>query len=705
MIKFKFISCLSLFFFPMIFLAQNKLINENSLYLRQHATNPINWNPWNNKALIQAKNEQKLIIVSVGYSSCHWCHIMEEETFQDNEVAFLMNKYFVSIKVDREERPDIDAHYMKALKTITGKAGWPMNIVALPDGRTIWAGTYVDKTQWLSTLKQLSLFYEKRKSDLNDHANKIEQGISQSLVLKSDVIDSVYSKDYVEDIINKFNQGMDMQYGGFGKKEKFMSPIILESLLRYAVQVNSSELKYFLKKTLNKIIFGGVNDQIGGGFHRYSVDRRWKVPHFEKMLYDNAQMLSLFSQFYRVFKDDLYKDESYKILRFLNREMKDSSQLFYSSIAADNFNVKGLKKEGDFYTWSREELKSILKNDFIWFSDYYSLYDNEIWEDNKFILFRQTNDSIFANKYNWSRNNFKTLRSEVNEKLYLFRQKKSAPIVDQKIIFSWNALAVKGMIDAYKSFGDIVFLEQAGQTLNLLLSDTFYKEKRISHTKNTTESLLLAEDYVFLIDALISYYEVTANESKLILAKDLADFTLKTFTSENGVHLKFSSEKKESITKFLVQYDDNFLPSTNSKMAENLFKLNHFFGYSEYKERAKKMTSLVKSKLYKQPLKHANWMHSVYNFTFPFYEIAVTGPSAIEKMNLLLPFYLPDSVISTSASTSDLYLLKGRYDPINTFYYVCVDNFCKIPVQTINDFFTLLQAKPVNMIYNEKLFQ
>lgn len=698
MFRFKFLFHF-LFFLPIFLLAQNKLINEESLYLKQHATNPINWNPWSNELLSQAKNEEKLIVISVGYSSCHWCHVMEEETFQDNEVALLMNTSFISIKVDREERPDIDAHYMKALKTITGNAGWPMNIVALPDGRPIWAGTYVDKAQWISTLQQLNTFYKKRQLDLIEHADKIELGIVQSMLKPLNTMDNIFSKDSLKGIISKINQKMDLQYGGFGSDEKFMSPIILEFLLRYAVQVDSPELKNFLKKSLYNITLGGVNDQIGGGFHRYSVDRKWKIPHFEKMLYDNVQMLSLYAQFYQVFKDEQYKEEAYKIMRFLNREMKDPSHLFYSSIAADNLDLNGVNKEGEFYTWSLKEIKSELNEDFEWFSDYYSLSNDEIWEGNRYILYRQTSDSVFAKKYNWSNQYLKETRLKVNDKLYLFRQNKPSPVVDKKFIFSWNALAVRGFIDAYKSFDDEFFIEQAGKTLNALLSDNFYKKKRILHIKNTSETLLLLEDYAVLIDALISFYEVTADERKLTLAKELTDFVLDTFTSENGVYFKFAEDKKTSIAGSMIQYEDNFLPSANSMMAENLFKLNHFFGFDKYKERAKKMTSIVQSRVLEYPLKYTNWMQSIYNFTYPFYEIAITGPLAIEKLNLLLPFYLPDSVISCSDKKSDLYLLKDRYDAESTYYFVCVDNFCKIPVQTVDELFSLLEVRPENMLY------
>ena len=692
-------------FSSILLFAQNKLADQGSLYLQQHANNPIHWNPWGEEALERAKIEQKLIIVSVGYSSCHWCHVMEEETFQDNDVAIQMNSNFISIKVDREERPDIDAHFMKALKTISGNVGWPMNIITLPDGSPIWAGTYVDKTQWISILKQLQSFYKTRPSDLKDHAKKIEQGISKTLITPDFVKESSFSNESIANIVSEISQKMDMKHGGFGVGEKFMSPIVLQSLLRYAVEFDIKEIKEFLKKSLQNISYGGVNDQIGGGFHRYSTDRKWKIPHYEKMLYDNVQMLSLYANFYQVFKDEFYKEEAYMILSFLNREMKDPSLLLYSSIAADSQDINGFINEGDFYTWSLQELNKALGKNFSWFSDYYNISNDEILDSNRFIPFKQTNDSIFANKYNWSEDYFKKQKRIVNDKLYRLRENRPAPVVDKKIIFSWNAIAIRGLLDSYKSFEDSVFLEQADQMLNVLISENLYKNKRIKHTVNTSESLLLLEDYVFLIDALIGYYEVTADESKLFLAKELTDFTLNTFSSEAGVYLKFSKDNNQSITSSMIQLEDNLLPSANSKMAENLFKLNHFFGIPEFKLRAEKMTSLIQPMSFEEPLKHANWLQSIYNFTLPFYEIAITGPLAIDKMNLLLPFYIPNSVISTSASKSDLYLLKDRHDPIETYYYVCENNFCKIPVQSIDELFSLLDTEVEDLIYNSNFFK
>ncbi len=696
---------LIILFTPLIVLPQNKLAKEGSLYLRQHSKNPVYWNPWGEHILNQARDKEKLVIISIGYSSCHWCRVMEEQTFQDTAVAQLMNDNFINIKVDREERPDIDAHYMKVLKTITGRGGWPMNIVALPDGRAIWAGTYIDKNQWISTLKQLNVFYQKKRSELIKYAIQIDEGISRNFIISEPNRNVKFRDVNLEKLLNKMIKKIDSIYGGFGNGEKFMSTIAHESLLRYAVQKRSSGLKNLLRNSLNKISFGGVNDQIGGGFHRYTTDRKWKIPHFEKMLYDNVQMLGLYAKFFQVYKDDLYKQEAYRIIRFLNREMKDSSNLFYSSIAADNQDKTGKNIEGDFYTWSLDELKVFLQEDFDWYSAYYNLSNNQIWGNNRFILFRGTPDSTFAKRYNWSEKHFQEKLKKVNGDLYALRKNKNPPVLDKKIIFSWNALAITELLDAYKSFGDPVFLEQSQLVLKALLSDDYFKNNRISHTKNSSKSILFLEDYAFLIDALISLYEVTTDESQLLLANELMEFTLNNFINEKSNLFNFSINEGELITNKLIKLDDDILPSANSKMAENLFKLYHFFGYSEYKEIAEKMTLITYDNIINEPLKYSSWIQSVINFSLPFYEIAITGPKAEEKLNALFPFYLPNSIMSASSNKTKLYLLKERYDQTESYYYVCLDNFCRAPVETAEQLLSSIDSPSkiyTNTIYFKK---
>ena len=292
---------------------ENKLINEKSLYLKQHAKNPVDWLPWTNEALQLAKKTDKLLLISVGYSSCHWCHVMEEESFEDIEVAKVMNTNFVNIKVDREERPDLDEIYMKALVFMTGSGGWPMNIIALPDGTPIWGGTYVPKSQWIKVLTQVSGFYNTRKKDVLEYAKSVKDGVQKEGLIKSIPRDEVYTEDIQIELAKNAFKYADQVNGGIGSGQKFPLPSMLIFFMRFSNEFDNKQMKEFVKNSLLKMSRGGINDRIDGGFHRYTVDNAWHVPHFEKMLYDNAQLLGVFSNAYKIFKNERFKNEIYNI--------------------------------------------------------------------------------------------------------------------------------------------------------------------------------------------------------------------------------------------------------------------------------------------------------------------------------------------------------------------------------------------------------
>ena len=312
----------------------NNLRNETSPYLLQHVENPVDWNPWDKQYLKQAEKEKKLVVISIGYASCHWCHVMERESFQDSTVAELMNAKFISIKVDREERPDIDQVYMNAIQLITGSGGWPLNVITLPDGRPIWGGTYFTKEQWTSALKQISEMYEEEPEKFISYANRVQEGINSLNIVESNTnnFDNIdldkYSKSLFESI--------DEEFGGFKGAPKFMMPNNLEFLLRYSFQENLEDPKNKILKSLDMMAYGGIFDHVEGGFSRYSTDERWHVPHFEKMLYDNGQLMSLYAAGYKISKNDLYKQTIYKIHEYINSEMKDTSGGYYSSLDADS---------------------------------------------------------------------------------------------------------------------------------------------------------------------------------------------------------------------------------------------------------------------------------------------------------------------------------------------------------------------------------
>ena len=317
----------------------NELHLETSPYLLQHATNPVHWKPWTNKTLETAKGQNKLIIISIGYSACHWCHVMEHETFENQNAAKLMNKNYISIKIDREERPDIDAVYMKAVQLMTGQGGWPMNVICLPDGRPVWGGTYFRTPDWINYLEQIQELFVQQPNKLLDYANQLTQGLQATAIVANNEPISSFDDITLKNLIQKWQNSFDTEFGGMARAPKFMMPTNYQFLLRYAYQNSDEKLLDFVNLTLTKMAYGGLFDTVGGGFSRYSVDTKWHVPHFEKMLYDNAQLVSLYSNAYKLTKNELYKIVVQKTLLFVEKEFLSPENGFYSALDADSLTI------------------------------------------------------------------------------------------------------------------------------------------------------------------------------------------------------------------------------------------------------------------------------------------------------------------------------------------------------------------------------
>ncbi|MBT8360859.1 MAG: thioredoxin domain-containing protein, partial [Deltaproteobacteria bacterium] len=415
----------------------NDLINETSPYLLQHAHNPVNWKPWNDETLEEAKSKNKLLLISIGYASCHWCHVMEHESFEDTLVAQVMNDNFINVKVDREERPDVDQVYMNAVQLMTGSGGWPLNVIALPDGRPVWGGTYFKKEQWTRALEQITKAYVDNPSRLIDYADKLEEGIKGLDVVNLNTDAPDFDINILEDIVETWSQRFDPVYGGTKRPPKFMMPNNLHFLMRMAHQTNDLDLMEHVELTLTKMAYGGVYDQIGGGFSRYSVDKKWHVPHFEKMLYDNAQLVSLYSDASLIFDNYLYEQVVRETLEFVKRELTNTEGAFYSSLDADSNNAEGELKEGAFYVWTKEELMDILGDDYDLFSEYYNINSYGLWENDEYVLIRLENNAHFRRQYDL---NITQLRSKIEgwkSKLLDIRENRDRPRLDDKVLTSW----------------------------------------------------------------------------------------------------------------------------------------------------------------------------------------------------------------------------------------------------------------------------
>ena len=668
---------------------ENKLVNEKSLYLKQHATNPVNWYPWGNQALDSAKNSDKLLLISVGYSSCHWCHVMEEESFTDSDVAKVMNSNFVNIKVDREERPDLDEIYMKALVLMTGSGGWPMNIIALPDGTPIWGGTYVPKTQWIQVLNQVSGFYKTRKSDVLEYANSVREGVKKEALVKPSPRNETYSTELQIELAEKAFKYSDKINGGIGNGQKFPLPSMLNFFLRFSNEYSNQDMKDFVYTTLMKISRGGINDRIDGGFHRYTVDNTWHIPHFEKMLYDNAQLLSIYSNAFKVFKDERFKSELYNIHRFLESKMTGEDNLIYSSISADTNYKDGTKSEGDFYVWEAEELKKILKDDFKWVSEYYNINQTGYWENDRYVFYQTISDKEYCEKQGVNLTQFNKKLNRINSLLKIEREKRVHPIIDSKIIFSWNALTIRGLVDSYKTTKDPVFLNKA-LLINNSLSKKMIDKNIIQHTSSSAAEVLFFEDYSYYIDALIGLYEITFDQKYLQFADELVVFSNEKFKEESGFY-RFSTNQENLFADSLINLQDGVTPSANSVMNFNLFRLGHFNGNKNYLSQSKTMINNVSEVIKERVTDHLLWLNNSHNYSQKFYEIAISGKNALVKANELMEKYLPNTITAASDTETNFYLLKDRYFEDETYIYVCVDNTCKFPVTSVTEALGLMK--------------
>ena len=668
---------------------ENKLANEKSLYLKQHATNPVNWYPWGNQALDSAKNSDKLLLISVGYSSCHWCHVMEEESFTDNDVAQVMNSNFVNIKVDREERPDLDEIYMKALVLMTGSGGWPMNIIALPDGTPIWGGTYVPKTQWIQVLNQVSGFYKTRKPDVLEYANSVREGVKKEALVKPSPRNETYSTELQIELAEKAFKYSDKINGGIGNGQKFPLPSMLNFFLRFSNEYSNQDMKDFVYTTLMKISRGGINDRIDGGFHRYTVDNTWHIPHFEKMLYDNAQLLSIYSNAFKVFKDERFKSELYNIHRFLESKMTGEDNLIYSSISADTNYKDGTKSEGDFYVWEAEELKKILKDDFKWVSEYYNINQTGYWENDRYVFYQTISDKEYCEKQGVNLTQFNKKLNRVNSLLKIEREKRVHPIIDSKIIFSWNALTIRGLVESYKTTKDPVFLNKA-LLINNSLSKKMIDKNIIQHTSSSAAEVLFFEDYSYYIDALIGLYEITFDQKYLQFADELVVFSNEKFKEESGFY-RFSTNQENLFADSLINLQDGVTPSANSVMNFNLFRLGHFNGNKNYLSQSKTMINNVSEVIKERVTDHLLWLNNSHNYSQKFYEIAISGKNALVKANELMEKYLPNTITAASDTETNFYLLKDRYFEDETYIYVCVDNTCKFPVTSVTEALGLMK--------------
>ena len=659
----------------------NNLIKASSPYLLQHAYNPVNWYEWGPEALAKAKVENKLILVSIGYSACHWCHVMERESFENHEVAEVMNQHFICIKVDREERPDIDQIYMYAIQLMTGSGGWPLNCICLPDQRPIYGGTYFRKNDWINILENVAGLWANEPDKAIQYAERLTSGIRDSEKIIPAIAKEEYTQDHLTEIIEPWKRHFDIGYGGYNRAPKFPLPNNWAFLLRYGFLKDDQSVFTAVCHTLEEMSRGGIYDQIGGGFARYSVDDKWHVPHFEKMLYDNAQLVSLYTEAYQCTKFNSFKQTAVETIGWVFNEMTSADGLFYSALDADSEGV-----EGKFYVWDKAEFDQLLGADAKLIGEYYNVSEEGNWEEEQTNILRKTiSDEDMLRKYGID---LEVLVDKVNlakVKLLEVRSKRVRPGLDDKCLTAWNGMMIKALADAAQVLSHKPYYEKAVTAANFILNNLKSEKGGLYRNyKNGKASIIgFLDDYAFFIEALMALYESDFNEKWLEEAKLLADYVITNFTDPDSPMFFYTSAEGEDLIARKHEVMDNVIPASNSAMAQNLKKLGLLFDIENYTEKAAEMLAAVQPKIKTYGSAYSNWAIQLLNEVYGINEIAITGAETDQVKLALSGHYIPNK-ITLGGTKSNLPLLKGKQSN-ETKVYICRNKVCQLPVNTVEE--------------------
>ncbi len=655
----------------------NELHQETSPYLLQHANNPIHWKAWSEATLALAKNQNKLLLVSIGYAACHWCHVMEQESFESEEVAAIQNQYFVNIKVDKEERPDVDATYMKAVQIMTGRGGWPLNVVCLPNGRPIWGGTYFKKEDWLSVLQQLNQLFENDPEKVESYAMQLAEGLQSMHPVVA--LEETFLLPWQE-IIERWQKSFDLEYGGHARAPKFMMPTNLEFFWQFSEKKEAPAVKEQLHRTLARMAWGGLFDVVEGGFARYSVDIRWHVPHFEKMLYDNGQLLSVYTKAFQQNPEFLYQEVVEKIVDFLQNQLSSPEGLFYASLDADSTNENGTLEEGAFYVWKKEELQDLLKHNFEKFTDLYNINEFGYWEHGNYVLIQNQTYLEFAQKWQMTFAELISLKNQWLQILKEARDLRPKPRLDDKVITSWNAMTIIGLLDAYEVFQQPKYWQLAEQAMQFLIQNLYQNHQlyRIYHHGIVkTEAFL--EDYAYMIQALLHYFKSKPELAILTLAKELIDLVLDQFYDAERGFFAFHPQQKNTWNAH-YEIEDNVIPSANAIMANNLRVLGLLYANAYYETLSKQMTQQVLQQV-DYPSAYSHWLQEALHWEQPAKEILIFGPQAAFYFKKFTQTYSLKHQVYFSEKSLPIPFFQRPYTE-QTLFYVCEHGACLQPIET-----------------------
>ena len=671
----------------------NQLQFESSPYLKQHAHNPVDWFPWNQEALAKAKRENKPILISIGYSTCHWCHVMERESFEDRDVADMMNVHFVNIKIDREERPDLDELYTEACKIITRTAAYPMHIFLTPNGKPFYAGTYFPPERsakmmsWFQALQYASYNFRENKTAVEAYADKIlarmrGADISLDNALAKENIDTVFSDEKLETLYENFQKRFDEEDGGFGNATKFPNTIALEFLLNYYFYFKNKEALQQVIFSVNKMLQGGIYDQVGGGLARYTIDKKWKIPHFEKMLYDNALFVQLLAEIYSFKKRTKYKRAIQETLDFIEREMMSPEGAFFAALDAD---TEG--EEGKFYTWKKSEIEAALGEDAELFCEFFGVEENGNWEGTN-ILFQPYDLFKFAEEKGIDKIKIRNKLLDLKSSLLPIRGKRIRPHRDEKVLLNWNALMCSAFAMAAAALGNEEYQIIAERNLDFLLNTFYQKEKKeLKRTFYDGKIRFNAtlSDFALLISAVLDVFQLNFKTILLQTADELTQLVFEKFADEKSpLFFGTSSEEKDMILR-IKDISDVDTPSGNSTMAGNLQRLGILLGKENYRKRATEMLSTMSDSMTNDPIHYAAWTKSFIAESKGRLEIAIIGNEAFEKAKFANQLFIPQKIIIASKKeNNEIPLLENREKEGETWIYICQDYACLRPVQNVD---------------------
>jgi uncharacterized protein len=678
----------------------NLLINESSPYLLQHAHNPVDWHPWGDLALQKAKELNKPILVSIGYSACHWCHVMEKESFENEDTAKVMNQYFINIKIDREERPDLDHIYMDAVQAMAGSGGWPLNVFLTPDGKPFYGGTYFppvkafNRSSWKEVLYGVAEAWRDRKHEIESQADNLidylqkANNIGQRPGAAIAISNEKESKEQCHTIFQNIMKNGDKEWGGFGKAPKFPQFFVIQYLFQYYHFTKNKEALDQAILSIDKMLQGGIYDQVGGGMARYSTDIEWLVPHFEKMLYDNALLINILCDAYQITRKKEYADAIRQTICFIERELMDKDGGFYAALDADSEGI-----EGKYYVWSKEEVEKILGEKAKLFCDYFNISSEGNWEHTNilrvlipmevFVNERKLDKAVFANEIKIG---LQQLLSE--------REKRVRPGTDDKIILSWNCLLLTALCKASLALQEDKYKEMAEKLFKFIVS-AFRKEAgpEMLHTykQGLAKYPAFLDDYSYFIEGCLHLYELTYDTSCLQEARNSCNYVLSNFAGEDPGLLFFTTKEQTDIVVRKKEVYDGATPSGNAVMANNLLKLSIIYDIAEWRQLADGMLSSMLTMVIKYPSSFGLWSIFFLKQVEGINEIVVIGEGYLPACKEISAFFIPNKIImGVEKPSNDFPLLQNKTLANNLLMYLCKNYSCMAPDNTVQNLLSKL---------------